>query len=577
MRHREWLPKFRDRSPPDTVDCAAEAYFAKTLHLVLGAGQLSTPCGLEFIVISFATSMEFLGPQAAKECQRYLYDNGAITFLHLAARRQGALSLERYITSHPNDIFKKQPPWQEAGYAWKCPFPGFNNLMIAPEPLDRPPSQPRSRSLFPYPSPTAQIQPPRLRPRTPARPPGAPVYRAAEAVRQTDIVESAPSQFVRQHEQDRPRSQSAMEPASPSSPSTPPWPQRDWKPRTPSRLGQTMCNQADERSSEEDKKSVDPKKTSKQSPKVNLEKGRPATDFSSLSSYRPVAVPPMLASPFLGAIAARAPPIKPENRVPALSPALRQLRSSELFPDKYQNEQATTSLDNAYLKPRDSVAENAGSDVRDFARSEAAEIVPPEGSINRRNANRSESDRSSVSSTSSSRAQRLLESNLENDKAARSTNEPGSTSSLGLTSVTNTFRGLFNALLPSASDSPLTSEKRRRSQSPSKGCRKSTRRQGDGSRAGNGGAGQRASGPGRRRANTRNADDSESGSAAPTLPPRLGLRSSSNSLSRPPSLEEPSPTSSREGTTNEGGAPSNAPQTQGSDSCAESEFHMHHY
>lgn len=557
------------------MDCAAEAYVIQTLHLLLGPGQLSTPCRQGSLVNTFAIRMEFFGPRCAKISQRYLYRNGAISLLQLATRRHGALNLERFIKNHPNDIFKKQPPWQEAGYTWESPFVAWDKVVIAPRLLNRPTSQPRSSSLFPKPPPDAEIQSPKLRPKPLERSPGVPNDRATEAVRQAYIAESGPSQFVRQQDQDQPHPQHSTEPASPSSAPVPLGPRRDWKPRTPSRLSQTIHNQTDECSSEENGEPVKPKDTSKQSPRAGLEKGPPTTDLSSLSSYQPVAVPPALASPFIGAIAAKASPTKPGNRAPTLSRASRRLRSSELFPDRYQNEQATTSIENTYPKPRDSVAENHGSDVHGFATPEATASVPPECSINRRNANRSESDRSSVSSTSSSRAQRLLESNLENDKAARSTNEPGSTSSIGLTSVTNAFLGLLNALLPSVGNSPPTSEKRRRSHSPSNESRKSTRRQVDGSRAGNGGAGQGSSGPGRRRANTRVADDSEPGSAAPTLPQRPGLPSSSESLSRPPSLEEPSPTSPREGTTDEGGAPSNAPQTQGPDSSAESEFHKH--
>ena len=179
-------------------------------------------------------------------------------------------------------------------------------------------------------------------------------------------------------------------------------------------------------------------------------------------------------------------------------PAAKRLRSTELFPDRYQAGEATSAPDAIRTKARDSVGEttdvpireSAGDDTgiatHDFAYSEDStttshksgdqarpsiqrEPEPSSAPSLRRSAARSDSSLSSVSSTESSRARKALALTLSQDKRRVELNSGKSTASVGMSSNSpSLFRSFVNAISPSGSKSYAEEETRKLNRTPAR-------------------------------------------------------------------------------------------------------------
>lgn len=212
---------------------------------------------------------------------------------------------------------------------------------------------------------------------------------------------------------------------------------------------------------------------------------------SELSDYRPFSEPPTTNRAQAGAG-----PV-PFGPLGSDLPAAKRLRSTELFPDRYQVGEPTSTQDPIQTKARDSVgegtdlpvhstSEGAGVSIRDFAYSKdnTAASLAESGqethflqsdaelssvSSSRRSAARSDSSLSSVSSTESSRARKALELTLSEDKRRVELNKGKSTASVGITNNSpSLFRSFVNAISPSSSKSSAEAVTRKLSETPTR-------------------------------------------------------------------------------------------------------------
>lgn len=271
-------------------------------------------------------------------------------------------------------------------------------------------------------------------------------------------------------------------------------PRRDPTPEFPSRLREVVQAQEDERLTELHGDFEKFRITEKQPDRKPTEESSGTKRFhSELSDYRPFSVLPPATRTQAGA--------SPVVFGSAGSdvPAAKRLRSNELFPDRYQAGEATPAPDAIQTKARDSVGEGAeapgrdltgeGTDVsiRDFAYSgdDAAILLedseqekpslpsdPKPSSVpssSRREAARSDSSLSSVSSTESSRARKALELTLSEDKRRVELNRGNSTARVGITNNSpSLFRSFVNAISPSSSKTSAEDVTRKLSETPTR-------------------------------------------------------------------------------------------------------------
>lgn len=156
----------------------------------------------------------------------------------------------------------------------------------------------------------------------------------------------------------------------------------------------------------------------------------------------------------------------------AYRPNCRRLTSLELIPDRFRYQQGcsiqiqlqpqrSSGDDNSEIKeqikpppaihpPRESRATTEQS-VQDLVQTPAQTSFRPP--IDRRAAALSDSDRSSVSSTDSSRARKALAFSLDDDKTSWAPNAAKSTASLGFSSARGVFKTLVDSVKPTGSGS----------------------------------------------------------------------------------------------------------------------------
>jgi hypothetical protein len=270
---------------------------------------------------------------------------------------------------------------------------------------------------------------------------------------------------------------------------------RDWTPPGPSKLRETVQAQGDEKLNKVYRDFERFRITGKQPP-VSVPVGAPQiTQYCALgsSTYRPFSAPLNMIDP-----------MRRDERQDSSSgtqvSASRRLGSNELFPNRYRQESrriesrpveshpvvaSTEARDSIVEKDRkpatpDSAAARnsiAGKSPKiatpDSAPSkdtpEDASIPPyPQSEIDsRRAAAKSDgSDRSSTSSTESSRARKLLAYSLDKDKAAWSPNASKSTASVSFAGFKNAMRTLANTFMPPGDKSEAENLTRELSLSP---------------------------------------------------------------------------------------------------------------
>lgn len=150
------------------------------------------------------------------------------------------------------------------------------------------------------------------------------------------------------------------------------------------------------------------------------------------------------------------------------SPASGRLGSSELFPDRYQAQNAIAVPYNMPGKTRDSVIDGAGVSC-DPTGPQAATSTPAKESANRRNAARSDSEMSSVSSTESNRDRKALAVKLNEAKSRVELANGKSTASIGFTSTAGALlRNIANVFSPSSGKTSAEDVTRQLSKSPTR-------------------------------------------------------------------------------------------------------------
>lgn len=164
----------------------------------------------------------------------------------------------------------------------------------------------------------------------------------------------------------------------------------------------------------------------------------------------------------------------------------RRLLSSELIPDRFKYGQvnpsptqpanAKVSRSTAQGKLVQEVAElhigtlmngSSATAENDFFHGAPASMFGPNNHASRRAAAHSDSDRSSVSSTESSRARRALAFTLDNDKASSLPKAAKATSSIGFSGVGSLFKNMVNSILPASPRSSAGGSKRKLSRNVS--------------------------------------------------------------------------------------------------------------
>jgi hypothetical protein len=261
---------------------------------------------------------------------------------------------------------------------------------------------------------------------------------------------------------------------------------RDWTPPGPSKLRETVQAQGDEKLNKVYRDFERFRITGKQPP-VSVPIGGPQiTQYSPLgsSTYRPFSAPLNVTDP-----------MRRDGRQDASGgtriSTSRRLGSNDLFPDRYRQEsrpvvastEARDSIVEDNRKPatrdsapaRDSIAdESPKTATPDSApsvdTSVDASIPPyPQSEIDSRRAAAKPdgSDRSSTSSTESSRARRRsLAYSLDKDKAAWSPNVSKSTASVSFAGFKNAMRTLANTFMPPGDKSEAENLTRELSLSP---------------------------------------------------------------------------------------------------------------
>jgi hypothetical protein len=402
---------------------------------------------------------------------RMLVQHRLLAFLQLAGIRCTALKFEMWLIDHPevmleDHVEEEDLRWEDAGF-------GFD--------------------------PSTMVRGSQRRPKT--RSPVAP-YESNLRVERVRSMDHPADQLLQQRQlllpsprhlplaEDPPSSITALL-AAPALMLS----RRDPTPEFPSRLKEMVRAQGDEKLTEMHGDFEKFRITGKQPDRNNTGERSPNKRYhSELSDYRPFSVSPTPSRAQAGA----GPVIF--GATGSDGPAAKRLRSTELFPDRYQAGEATPAPDTTRTKARDSVGESTrdptpdstpdsagegtGIEISDFAYSgdntatslqegdqenpsvqSASEPSPAPSS--RRAAARSDSSLSSVSSTESSRARKALALTLSEDKRRVELNSGKSTASVGITNNSpSLFRSFVNAISPSNSKSSAKDATKKLSESP---------------------------------------------------------------------------------------------------------------
>ena len=398
---------------------------------------------------------------------RTLVQNRLLAFLQLAGIRCTALKFEMWLIDHPDVVLEDHVEeedlrWEDAGF-------GFDPSTMVRGSQRRP----KTRSpVGPYES---NLRVERVRSMD---------HPADQLLQQRQLLLPSPQHLP---SAENPPSSAMALLAAPALMIS----RRDPTPEFPSRLKEVVLAQGDERLTEMHGNFEKFRITGKQPDRNNNGDRSPNKRYhSELSDYRPFSVSPTASRTQAGA----GPVIFGPDGSDA--PASKRLRSTELFPDRYQAGEITPAPDATRTKARDSVGEGTdvpendstgggtGTEIRDFAYSGGntatsleegdqgnpsirSDPEPSSGPSSRRVAARSDSSLSSVSSTESSRARKALALTLSEDKRRVELNSGKSTASVGITNNSpSLFRSFVNAISPSSSKSSAKDATKKLSESP---------------------------------------------------------------------------------------------------------------
>jgi hypothetical protein len=400
---------------------------------------------------------------------RVLVQNRLMAFLQLASIRCTALKFEMWLINHPEvtldeDVEEEDLRWEDAGYDYDLPG------------MTREPQR-RTKSRSPGYFDDSKLPVSRVRSMD---------HPTDQLLQQRQLLLPSPRHLPSAEDSPSPVKALLAAPALMVA-------RRDPTPEFPSRLREMVKAQEDERLTELHGDFEKFRITGEQPDRKPIEERLGAKRYySELSDYRPFSVPPTTSRTQAGAS-----PV-PFDPLGSDLPAAKRLRSTELFPDRYQVGEATSTQDPIQTKARDSVGEGTdlpvrdstgegtGVSVRDFAYpkdntaaslAESGQETPslqsdPEISSipsSRRSAARSDSSLSSVSSTESSRARKALELTLSEDKRRVELNKGKSTASVGITNNSpSLFRSFVNAISPSSSKSSAEDVTRKLSETPTR-------------------------------------------------------------------------------------------------------------
>jgi hypothetical protein len=398
-----------------------------------------------------------------------LVQNRLMAFLQLASIRCTALKFEMWLINHPEvtldeDVEEEDLRWEDAGYDYD--LPGMTRE-----------SQRRTKSRSPGYFDDSKLPVSRVRSMD---------HPTDQLLQQRQLLLPSPRHLPSTEDSPSPVKALLSAPALMA-------PRRDPTPEFPSRLREMVQAQEDEKLTDLHGDFEKFRITGKQPDRKPIEERLGAKRYhSELSDYQPFSVPPTTNRTQAGAG-----PV-PFDPLGSDLPAAKRLRSTELFPDRYQVAEATSMQDPNQIKARDSVgegtdlpvrastSEGAGVAIRDFAYSKdntAASLAesgqetpslqsdPEPSSIpsSRRSAARSDSSLSSVSSTESSRARKALELTLSEDKRRVELNKGKSMASVGITNNSpSLFRSFVNAISPSSSKSSAEDVTRKLSETPTR-------------------------------------------------------------------------------------------------------------
>lgn len=494
-----------------------------------------------------------------RKWMRALLGSGLLEFVKLAAMRCTALKFEMWLMDDPEilldeDVTEEDLRWEDAGFDWTCR--GYTRE-----------SQYRTNLRS-----AGYLDGSKLR-----------VSRVRKMNHRAD-----PFELLQQRQLRLPSPRhlpSAEEPPSPvmSLLIAPVFmgPRRDPTPEFPSKLREMVQAQGNEKLTEMHGDFEKFRITGKQPERKDTEErsGTKRYRQSETSGYRPYSISPTKTRTQAGTGTALV------DSAGSELPAAKRLRSTELFPDRYQAGEATSAPDAIQTKARDSVGESTnvpirdsavkpqgtGISTRDFAYPEdstataledreqakpPAQSGPEPSSVpsSRRSAARSDSSLSSVSSTESSRARKALALNLSEDNKRVELNKGKSTASVGMSSNSpSLFRSFVNAISPSNSKTATEDVAKKPSKSPTRRGSRAGRQSGSESSldgASDGGGRLTRSSSKRARANTVPASSSKrqhqrrqiDGDAALVAPlPGVGILpepSESCEDSKAPSLKE---------------------------------------
>ena len=401
---------------------------------------------------------------------RTLVQNRLLAFLQLAAIRCTALKFEMWLIDHPDvmledHVEEEDLRWEDAGFDFD------SSTMVVREPQRR--TNLRS-PVAPYES---NLRVERVRSMD---------HPADRLLQQRQLLLPSPRHLP--PAEDPPSSDMALLAAPALMVS-----RRDPTPEFPSRLKEMVRAQGDEKLTAMHGDFEKFRITGKQPDRNNNGERSPNKRYhSELSDYRPFSISPTASRAQAGA----GPSVF--GATGSDRPAAKRLRSTELFPDRYQAGEATPAPDTTRTKAHDSVGEGTGDptpdsagegtgiEIRDFAYSgdntatsleegdqgnSSIQSDPELSSVSssRRAAARSDSSLSSVSSTESSRARKALELTLSEDKRRVELNSGKSTASVGITNNSpSLFRSFVNAISPSSSKNLAKDVTKKLSENPTR-------------------------------------------------------------------------------------------------------------
>jgi hypothetical protein len=408
-------------------------------------------------------------PTLRQEWIRALVQNRLLAFLQLAAIRATALKFEMWLINNRDvtldeDVEEEDLRWEDAGFDYDVPG------------MTRGPQR-RTKSRSPGYLDDSKLRVSRVRSMD---------HSTDQLLQQRQLLLPSPRHLPSAEGPPSPVMVLLAGPALTVA-------RRDLTPEFPSRLRKMVQAQEDERLTELHGDFEKFRITRKQPDRKPTEE-KPGTKrfYSKLSDYRPFSVPPTTNRTQAGAGPVPFDPLGSDLL------AAKRLRSTELFPDRYQAGEVTLAPDATRTKARDSVGEGTdisvrdsagegtGVSIRDFAYSGdntatslqdseqetpslQSDAEPSSAPSSRRSAARSDSSLSSDSSTESSRARTALELTLSEDKRRVELNKGKSTASVGITkNAPSPFRSFVNAISPSSSKSSAENVTRKLSETPTR-------------------------------------------------------------------------------------------------------------